>query len=120
MRFRKCQRCGRYFILKGNYDTRYCDRVEEGETRNCQELAAQENYKKNAANRPALAVYDRYYRRYAARKKVRQIKEDEFKKWRYEAMRLRDDCELGKISVEEYRQWMEEYFPNRKKKNSEN
>ena len=89
--------------------------MAEGETRTCQELAAQENYKIRAADRPALAVYDRYYRRYAARKKVRQIKEAEFKKWRYEAMRLRDDCEGGKITVEEYKRWMEEYFPNRKR-----
>ena len=115
VRFRKCQRCGKYFILKGNFNPRYCDRVTEGETRTCQELAAQENYKIRAADRPALAVYDRYYRRYAARKKVRQIKEEDFKKWRYEAMRLRDDCEDGKLTVEEYRRWMEDYFPNRKK-----
>ena len=119
VQFRKCQRCGRYFILKGNFNPRYCDRIAEGETRNCQELAAQENFKKKAADRPALGVYDLYYRRYAARKKVRQIKEDEFKKWRYEAMRLRDDCEAGKLTVEEYTQWMEDYFPNRKKKNAE-
>lgn len=115
VQFRRCQRCGRYFILKGNFNPRYCDRIAEGETRNCQELAAQENFRKKAADRPALAVYDRYYRRYAARKKVRQIKEDEFKKWRYEAMRLRDGCEAGKLTVEEYTQWMENYFPNRKK-----
>lgn len=102
VRFRKCQRCGRYFILKGNFNPRYCDRVEEGETRSCQELAAQENFKKKAADRPALGVYDLYYRRYAARRKVRQIKEDEFKKWRYEAMRLRDDCEAGKLTMAEY------------------
>ena len=43
---RKCKRCDKYFIMKGNYDTNYCDRIAEGETRNCQELAAQENYKK--------------------------------------------------------------------------
>ena len=89
--------------------------MAEGETRTCQELAAQENYKKCAADRPALAVYDRYHRRYAAQKKVWQIKEDEFRKWRYEAMRLWDDCEDGKLTVEEYKQWMEEYFPNRKR-----
>ena len=40
---RKCKRCGKYFIMKGNYDTNYCDRIVEGETCNCQELAAQEN-----------------------------------------------------------------------------
>ena len=56
----------------------------------------------------------------AARKKVRQIKEDEFKKWRYEAIHLRDDCEKGKLTVEEYTQWMEDYFPNRKKPERKN
>ncbi|MFY4504459.1 DUF6076 domain-containing protein [Ligilactobacillus ruminis] len=30
--FRKCKRCGKYFIMKGNYDTNYCDRIAEGET----------------------------------------------------------------------------------------
>ena len=120
VRFRKCQRCGRYFILKGNFATRYCDRVEEWGKQSCQELAAKENFKRKAEDRPALAVYDLYYRRYAARKKVRQIKEADFKKWRYEAMRLRDDCEAGKLTVEEYRQWMEGYFPNRKKAGNQN
>ncbi len=44
VRFRKCKRCGRYFIMKGNYDTKYCNRVKPGETQVCQTLAAQENY----------------------------------------------------------------------------
>jgi len=49
VRFRKCKRCGKYFIMKGNYDTNYCDRVADGETRNCQELSAAENYKAKIA-----------------------------------------------------------------------
>lgn len=56
----------------------------------------------------------------AARKKVRQIIEDEFKKWRYGAMRLRDDCEAGKLTVGEHTQWMEGYSPNRKKPKDKN
>ena len=39
IRFRKCKRCGRYFIMKDNGDTNYCDRVAEGQTRSCQALA---------------------------------------------------------------------------------
>ncbi len=50
IRFRKCRRCGKYFIMKGNYDTNYCDRVAEGATRSCQELAAQENYDTEPSN----------------------------------------------------------------------
>lgn len=58
----------------------------------------------------------KYYKRYAARVRVNQIKEDAFKKWKYQAIALRDDCSAGKITVEEYIQWMEDSFPNRKPK----
>lgn len=36
------------------------------------------------------------------------------KKWQYKAKHLRDDYEDG-ITVEEYKRWMEGYFPNRKR-----
>ncbi|MBO5379070.1 MAG: hypothetical protein J6A90_01960 [Clostridia bacterium] len=113
IRFKKCKRCGRYFIMKGNYDTNYCDRVAEGQTRTCQDLAAQENYKAKAAENPALAIYSKYYKRYAARVRSRQIKESDFKKWKFQALSKRDECSDGKITVEEYIAWMEGYFPNR-------
>ena len=77
---RKGKRCGKYFIMKDNYDTNYCDRIVEGETRNCQELAAQENYKKKIADNVAIPLYQKCYKRYAARVRVRQIKELDFKK----------------------------------------
>ena len=35
IRFRKCKWCGMYFIMKGNYDTNYCDRIAYCETKNC-------------------------------------------------------------------------------------
>lgn len=107
--------CGRYFIMKGNYDTNYCDRVAEGETRNCQELAALEKYKAKTADNKA-ALYNKYYKRYSARVKVRQIKEADFKKWKHQALTMRDDCTDGVITPEEYTEWMENYFPNRKPK----
>ena len=116
IRFRKCKRCGRYFIMKGNYDTRYCSRIAEGETRSCQELAAQENYKKKMAENKALPIYSRYYKRYAARVRARQIKEADFKKWKYKALVKRDECSSGRITAEEYMEWLESYFPNRRRK----
>ena len=116
IRFRKCKRCGRYFIMKGNYDTRFCDRIVEGETRSCQELAAQENYKKKMAENVALPIYSKYYKRYAARVKVNQIKKNDFKKWKYEALVKRDECSAGNITPEEYIDWLEGCFPNRKRK----
>jgi len=113
IKFKKCKRCGKYFIMKGNYDTNYCDRIAEGETRNCQELAAQENYKAKIADDKAIPIYNKYYKRYAARVKVRQIKEADFKKWKYQAMSKRDECSNGVITPDEYIEWMEAAFPNR-------
>ena len=116
IRFRKCKRCGKYFIMKGNYDTNYCDRIEPGTTRTCKDLAAQENYKKKTEGNEAIALYQKFYKRYAARVKVRQIKEPDFKKWKYEAIVKRDSCTDGIISVAEYKEWLEGCFPNRKPK----
>lgn len=117
VRFRRCKRCGRYFIMKGNYDTNYCDRVSPGETKNCQELAALENYRAKIADNKAIPAYNKYYKRYAARVKARQIKEADFKKWKYQAITKRDECSDGLITLEDYIQWMEDSFPNRKPKN---
>lgn len=34
--FQRCKRCGRYFLVKGNYHGSYCNRIAEGESRTCQ------------------------------------------------------------------------------------
>ena len=117
IKMRKCKRCGRYFIMKGNYDTNYCTRILDGQTRTCQELAAQENYKAKANENPALRIYSKYYKRYAARVRSKQLKEKEFKSWKYKALTMRDECTKGKITAEEYVAWLEAYFPNRKQRN---
>lgn len=119
VQLRKCKSCGKHFIMKGNYDTNYCDRVSEGESRNCQELAAQENYKKKMADNTAIPLYQKYYKRYAVRVHVRQIKELDFKKWKYQAMTNRDECSDGKITLSEFEVWLEASFPNQKKRNWE-
>lgn len=120
IRVRKCARCGRYFILKGNYATQYCSRVVEGGTRTCQQLAAQENYQakvKGKGGENAWGIFQRYYKRYLARAKVGTIKESTFKQWQYQAVVKRDQCNDGALPLADYLQWMENSFPNQKKKN---
>ncbi len=64
---------------------------------------------------PPFPYIKKYYKRYAARVRVRQIKEPDFKKWKYQAMTKRDECTDGKITLSEFEEWMEDSFPNRKK-----
>ena len=111
-----CQRCGWWFTYKGNYDARYCNRVHTGELRSCRDLAAEENYKEKMEKDEALLIYRKYYRRYSARVKVNQIKENDFLKWKYKALAKRNECSAEKITAKEYSEWMEGCFPNRKKK----
>ncbi len=111
-----CKRCGQWFTYKGNYDARYCNRVHLGELRSCRDLAAEENYKMKMKKNEALPIYRKYYRRYSARVKVNQIKKDDFKKWKYEALVKRDECSAGDITPDEYIEWLEGCFPNRKRK----
>lgn len=68
------------------------------------------------ADNAAIGLYQKYYKRYAARVRVRQIKEPDFKKWKYQAMTKRDECSDGNITLAEFEEWLEGSFPNRKKK----
>jgi len=119
LEFQKCKRCGRYFIVKGKYHGAYCDRIAKGESRTCQQLAAQETYlNKLRVNdgKNALSIYQKYYKRYFARIKAGSLKRDKFKQWQYEAVQKRDACLEGKLSLEELEVWLEGSMPNRLKK----
>ena len=68
------------------------------------------------ANNQALKIYNKYYKRYMARVKVNQLKEDKFNEWMFNALAFNYDCERGIISLEDYIEFNESYFPNRKEK----
>ena len=59
---------------------------------------------------PALAIFNRAYKRYHARVKVGSVKPDAFKKWRYEAVVVRDKCLGGEIPISEFTEWIDNYF----------
>lgn len=117
--FQKCKRCGRYFLVKGNYHGTYCDRVADGESRTCQQLAAQEAYlnklRDNGGENP-LNVYRKYYKRYFARMTAGSLRPEKFKRWQYEAVQKRDECIQGTTTLQEFTDWLEGSMPNRTKK----
>lgn len=118
LEFQKCERCGKYFIVKGNYHGAYCDRIADGEHRTCQQLAAQEAYleklKDNDGRNP-LSVYQKYYKRYFARVQAGSLKRDKFKLWQYEAVQKRDDCLSGNLTLDAFTEWLEGSMPNRRR-----
>ncbi|MCL2083253.1 MAG: DUF6076 domain-containing protein [Oscillospiraceae bacterium] len=110
MQIKRCKNCNRYFILKGNYQTEYCDRIPDGETQNCQAISATAKYAQKVKDNPALAIFNKSYKRYHARLKVGSVKPDAFKKWKYEAVMMRDRCLDEEVTVEEFTAWIDGYF----------
>lgn len=108
----KCKRCGRYFVSKGNFKTNYCHFVAEGEKYSCQKLFADENYAKKVSRSEARKLYDKYYKRYYARSRVGTISKNELKKWQYQATMLRDDCEQGNLTIEDFTMFLHDSFVN--------
>ncbi len=117
IRFKKCKNCGRYFILKGNYKTDYCDRIPDGETKDCQTIASLKNYRAKVAGNTAWLLYNKFYKRYHARMKAGNIEAGIFKKWQYNATSMRDDCADGKVSEQDFKDWLHGSFPNKKQEN---
>ncbi len=115
IKLHKCKNCGRYFIVKGNYNAEYCDRVREGNSQTCQQIAAQRKYEEKLHSDQAVALFRKYYKRYHARSKVGTIKPDKFRKWNYQACEKRDMCQRGEITLEEFEDWLTGSFKNREK-----
>ena len=113
IKLHRCKHCGRYFIVKGNYNAEYCDRVRDFNKLTCQQIAAREKYNKKLQDDKAVAVFRKYYKRYYARKQVGTIKPDKFRLWNYQACEKRDMCQRGEITLEEFEEWMEGSFKNR-------
>jgi hypothetical protein len=110
MQIKKCKNCGRYFTLKGNYQTEYCDRTPEGGSQTCQNIGATTKYAQKVKDNPALALFNKAYKRYHARLKVGSVKPDALGKWKYEAVVMRDKCLSGEISGSEFEEWLDSYF----------
>lgn len=78
---KKCSNCDKYFILKGEYNTKYCDRIPEGERYTCQKIAALKKQRRKLENSPILREYQRAYKRNYARLSNKKMQPEEFRIW---------------------------------------
>lgn len=89
-KMKRCKRCGKYFILKGDYNTDYCDRIFPNEKLSCKKAAAVEARKNKVQKSPILKEYERAYKRNYARINNGKITKEEFRIWTEEATKERD------------------------------
>lgn len=87
---KKCARCNKYFITKGNYATEYCDRIMPGEKFSCKKMAAIQTRKEKVKSNPILQEYQRAYKRMYARVTAKKLSQKDFKEWSDNASHERD------------------------------
>lgn len=92
IKMKKCKHCGQYFVLKGDYNTDYCDRILPGEKFTCKKLAAIKSRKEKIKSNPILKEYEKAYKRNYAKRTNKKINNEEFRLWVEEATQKRDSA----------------------------
>lgn len=99
----KCAKCQRYFIPKGNYDMKYCEREVDG-VKVCQKLGAVITFKDKVRKNPIYNEYERVYKRFYARKRKGLMSQKQFDEWLKKASKLKKDALEGILSVDDFKQ----------------
>jgi hypothetical protein len=96
---RRCQNCGRYFLLANSYDAVYCNRIAPGETaKTCRKVGAHRKAAKAEGKTPAQKMYDTVYSRLKQRHLRKKISHDEWNAAVAKALELKDRAERGELS----------------------
>jgi hypothetical protein len=96
IKVKKCKNCDKYYVLKGDYSTDYCDRILPGEKFTCKKIAAVRTRKEKVNNNPILKEYEKAYKRNYAKCTNKKWTNEQFRLWVEEASQKRD------ITMEKY------------------
>ena len=107
VQYKHCQNCRELFIPSGRSDSVYCDRVIHGEDKPCKEIGAQIAAKKKLESNDGLRVYRQAYQRLKKRVEFGYMEDEEFEKWNEKALPMRNQCTDGKISFDEFKEWID-------------
>ena len=99
---RRCQNCGKYFLLDSGYDIRYCGNPAPGANgKTCRQVGAHRKAQAANANDPIRAAYNRVYNRVKTQKNRGKITVDDFNRDVVRALKIREDAESGKLTLKE-------------------
>lgn len=106
--FKRCANCGMLFVPSGRSDSIYCDQIMDGETKPCNKIGANRKAKEKVAGDPILQEHRRAYQRLNKRVEFGYMTKEEFQTWAAEAKLRRTQCQKGKITFDEYKNWLDE------------
>lgn len=104
---KKCAYCGRYFVLKYNYENKYCDRIPQGESKKCQNLGAMKDFQEKIKSNPANLAYRKAYKKINDYKNKGTVTEKTYKEWIPVAKAKLNDCLNEKIPLADFELWLQ-------------
>ena len=105
-RMRVCKNCGLYFAVKGRGTAEYCDVTTDGKGRVCKEIGAFVQWSQSKEDDEIFKVYRREYKKRFAWTKTGRITPAALYSWGKKAREKKTECEEGKITLEEYQEWL--------------
>lgn len=107
MRMRACKNCGHWFAITGRTNAEYCYLTVDDKGRTCKEIGAIHTWTKNKKGDDVFKEYRREYKRRFAWIKAGRIEPSVFYTWSALAREKKAECEQGKITFQEFSDWLE-------------
>lgn len=97
---RRCDHCGRFFLLDSGYDIRYCENeAPDVPGKTCSQVGAHSKERRRSREDPIIGEYKRVYNRLKTRKNRGQLSRDDWNRQVAEIQNLRDAVRRGAISL---------------------
>lgn len=108
---RRCDNCGRYFLLAGGKYSCYCGLPLPGEPgKSCRDIGAKKRFGSKCKTDPVWLAYNRAYKAHYARCMRGKMSGEDFESWTRRAVALRDQAASGELSAEQYEQLIRDTF----------
>lgn len=104
---KKCENCGKYFLIQSGKYTDYCENTApQDPTKTCRDVGSRKKYDDKCKTDPIWQTYNRAYKAHYARYMKKKMTVAEFEKWSAWAVIWRTKAENDEISFDEYRKWL--------------
>lgn len=100
---RRCDNCGKYFLLPAGKYSSYCERpLESDPSKTCRDVGARKRYDDKCKTDPIWIPYNRAYKAHYARYLKKKMTTAQFEQWSRYAVELREQAENGMLEQAEY------------------
>lgn len=97
---RRCDHCGRFFLLDSGYDIRYCgNEAPDVPGKTCSQVGAHSKERRKSKEDPIIGEYKRVYNRLKTRKNRGQLSPDDWNRQVAKVQELKEAAQRGEITL---------------------